>query len=180
MPVVRLVQSLAPATVIPCPPTARPPATLVRPFGLGGDAERVRHLARTLRDTGDVSPRGAGLLAETASRPFRLIETWLALPIGCSSGHAPALPAGPELLGVVTLVAGHSTAGERASISWLLVHPEARRSGIGRLLVGQACQRARAQGAGEIEVECRSDWQLAIAFWEAVGFRRVATGRQPS
>lgn len=179
MPVVRLVKSLIPATRLPSRPLALTPAPLVRPFGLEGDAERVRQLARALRDKGDVAPRGAGLLAETASRPDRLVETWLALPTGCSSGHAPAPPAGPELLGFVTVVAGRSTAGERASISWLLVHPEARRSGIGQLLFGQACHRARAQRAGEIEVECRSEWQEAIAFWKALGFRRVATGREP-
>jgi ribosomal protein S18 acetylase RimI-like enzyme len=152
---------------------------LVRSFGLEGDAERVRQLAQAVQDTGDVAPRGAGLLAETVSRPHRRVEAWLALPNACPGGHAPGQPS-PEMLGLVTLVAGRSAASERASIAWLLVHPEARRSGIGRLLVGQACQRARARGAREIEVECRSDWQQAIAFWEAVGFHRVASDRERS
>jgi len=184
MPVVRLVQSLVPATALPCPSTGHPStplfsAPLVRSFGLEGDAERVQQLAQAVRDTGDVAPRSAGLLAETVSRPDRRVEAWLALPAGCPSGDALGQPAGPELLGLVTLVAGRSPARERASIAWLLVHPEARQSGIGRLLVGQACRRAQAQGARQIEVECRSDWQEAIVFWEAVGFRRVAQGREP-
>jgi len=188
MPVVRLMQSLVSARSLPSPPPGDPSPPLfstaiastarVRSFGVEGDAERVRQLARAVQDTGEVAPRGAGLLAETVSRPDRQVEAWLALPDGCPGSHAPGQPV-PELLGLVTLVAGRSAAGERASIAWLLVHPEARRSGIGRLLVGRALQRARAQGAREIEVECRSDWQEAIAFWEAVGFRRVAQGREP-
>ena len=156
---------------------ARASTALVRSFGLKGDAERVRRLAQAVQDTGDVAPRGAGLLAETVSRSDRRVEAWLALPDGCPGGHAPGQPAVPELLGLVTLVAGRSAAGERASIAWLLVHPEARRSGIGRLLVGQACRRARAQGAREIEVECRADWRGAITFWKAVGFQRLSADR---
>jgi ribosomal protein S18 acetylase RimI-like enzyme len=189
MPVVRLMQSLVSETALPGPPLGHPApphfsmalasTALVRSFGLEGDAERVRQLAQAVQDTGDVAPRGAGLLAETVSRPHRRVEAWLALPDACPGGHRPGQP-GPELLGLVTLVAGRSAAGERASIAWLLVRPEARRSGIGRLLVGQACRRARDQGAREIEVECRSDWQGAIAFWEAVGFRRLSADRAGS
>jgi GNAT superfamily N-acetyltransferase len=189
MPVVRLMQSLVSETALlrpppghPVPPpfsTALASAALVRSFGLERDAERVRQLAQAVHAKGDVAPRGAGLLAETVSRPDRQVEAWLALPDACPGGHAPGQP-GPELLGLVTLVAGRSAAGERASIGWLLVHPEARRRGIARLLVGQACRRARDQGAREVEVECRSDWQEAIAFWEAVGFRRLSADRAGS
>jgi ribosomal protein S18 acetylase RimI-like enzyme len=179
MPVFRLVQSLGSLAVGPGLSPA-PPAALVQFVGGEWESDRVRQLARAVREADEVAPRPAGLLAETVSRPDRQVAVWLALPPGQPAVHPPSQPDGPALLGLVTLVAGQSAAGERASIAWLLVHPVARRCGIGRLLVGHALRRAQAQGARDVEVECRSDWQGAIAFWEAVGFRRLAADRAGS
>jgi len=180
MPVFHLIQSLASLEAGPGRPPAHAAAALVKFVGGERETDRVRQLARAVREAGEVAPRAAGLLAETVSRPDRQVEVWLAQPTGQPAVPPPSQPDGLPLLGLVTLVAGRSAAGERASIAWLLVHPVARRRGIGRLLVGQALRRAQAQGAREVGVECRADWQGAIAFWEAVGFRRLAADRAGS
>jgi ribosomal protein S18 acetylase RimI-like enzyme len=180
MPVFRLIQSLASLEAGPGQPPAPPAAALVKFVRGERESDRVRQLARAVREAGEVAPRAAGLLAETVSRPERQVEVWLAQPTGQPAVHPPSQPDGLPLLGLVTLVAGRSAAGERASIAWLLVHPVARRRGIGRLLVGQALRRAQAQGARKVQVECRADWQGAIAFWEAVGFQRLSADRAGS
>jgi ribosomal protein S18 acetylase RimI-like enzyme len=174
MPIVRLVRSL----VVPPTPGPAPDGICSVCFSAeDGHADRVWRLAQAVRDAGDLGLLGAGLLGELASRPGRQVEAWLA-------ESAPEQE-DSDLLGLVSLVAGRSARGQRISIAWLLVHPEARRRGIGRLLVGQACRRAHAWGGSELQVECRADWQGAIAFWEAMGFAtlggeadRVGPGRR--
>lgn len=52
----------------------------------------------------------------------------------------------------------------------VLVHPTARRSGVGRALVGAACQRAYQEGLASIGVEAVGGTP-ATKFWEAFGFR---------
>lgn len=105
------------------------------------------------------SPRG--LVAELTSRPGRTVEAWLALDI---------LAAIPEPRGIVVLVRGSGGAALRHSISWLLVHPAARRRGVGRWLAAKACRRACTLGATEVFIECHAAWHHAIAFWRSVGF----------
>jgi ribosomal protein S18 acetylase RimI-like enzyme len=108
------------------------------------------------------------MLAELASRPGREVEAWLAI--------APAPDAVGDLVaGLVSLVASQAATGIRHSIGWLLVHPAARRRGVGRALVAHACRRAADLAAAKVWVECRSDWAEAMAFWRAVGFERIAS-----
>jgi GNAT superfamily N-acetyltransferase len=113
-------------------------------------------------------PRGRGLVAELASRPGRVVEAWLAsLPAPAATRVWAA--------GLVSLVESRSAAGIRHSIGWLLVHPAARRRGVGRALVSHACRRAAELAAETVWVECRSDWHEAMDFWHAVGFDRTAS-----
>jgi GNAT superfamily N-acetyltransferase len=152
-----------------------PFAGAVRPVCADRDATVVASLAREsaafaadrrpgLRAGPQPLPRG--ILAELGSRPGRQVEGWLAFIPSPDR-------AGERVAGLVSLVTAGSATGIRYSIGWLLVHPTARRGGVGRALVAQACRRAADLSAGKIWVECRSDWAEAMAFWRSVGFDRV-------
>jgi ribosomal protein S18 acetylase RimI-like enzyme len=52
----------------------------------------------------------------------------------------------------------------------LFVSDRARRSGLGRALVGAALDRARERGCGRIELDVDDDNEPAIALYEAMGF----------
>lgn len=106
-------------------------------------------------------PPGCGLLAELVSRPGRNVESWLAIQPTTS---------GEGAVGLISLVTSCLATGIRHSIGWLLVHPAARRRGVGRALVACACHRAADRDGKSVWVECRSDWTVAMAFWQAVGF----------
>ena len=108
-------------------------------------------------------PRGRGLLAEIMSRPHRQVEAWLAVVPAAEDACG-------RLAGLISLVRCRSATGIRHSIGWVLVHPDARRRGVARGLVAQACSRAVELAADSVWVECRSDWAEAMAFWRAVGF----------
>jgi len=119
----------------------------------------VAALAVPAADAGP-QPRAAGLVAELASRTGRRVEAWLAV---CDSDGDD------RTLGLVTLVESQACAA-RHSLGWLLVHPGARRRGVGRLLVTEACQRVRQLGGDRVWVEVRREWSGAVAFWRAMGF----------
>ena len=129
-------------------------------------------LARAAAAAPGSGPRltGAGIVAELAQRPGREVEAWLAL----TADQDP-----PRAIGLVTLVKAGTTPHIRWSMAWLLVHPAARRQGVGRRLTVEACRRAHQLGAAAIWVECRSDWREALAFWQACGFV-PARARVPS
>lgn len=161
------------AAPVSLPPVA-PVGVLVRSFCADRDARDIARLDESLaelprgRDSAGNPPHGShGLLAELASRPGRQVEGWLATAAARNA-------AGERLLGLISLVASQSAAGNRHSIGWLVVHPEARRLGVGRALVAHACHRAAELAAETVWVETRSDWPAAIAFWRAVGFAPLA------
>ena len=161
------------AAPVSLPPTA-PAGVLVRSFCADRDARDVARLGDALAElprgrasTGSPPHGGLGLLAELASRPGRQVEGWLA------TGAAPG-DSGERLLGLISLVACRSASGNRHSIGWLVVYPDARRLGVGRTLVAHACHRAAELAAEMVWVETRSDWPAAIAFWHAVGFASQA------
>lgn len=115
---------------------------------------------------GSARPRPAGLIAELTGRSGRPVDTWLAI----------TEPDEPDAaLGLLTLVTSGRGSRPRLSISWLVVHPAARRRGVGRMLVEQACRHAWEQSTADVWVECRSDWAAALSFWSAVGFSRCVS-----
>lgn len=101
-----------------------------------------------------------GLLAELAGRPGRSVVTWLAFV-----EEAP--------VGLAAVVSAGDGPSPRHSIAWLLVARQARRRGVGSALVAAIVGDARDRGIAEIWVETHADWSAAVAFWQAVGFRRV-------
>jgi ribosomal protein S18 acetylase RimI-like enzyme len=162
---------------------ATPPGVLLRLFCADRDTLGIVLLADAVaRSAADrpgprpagPRPRGSGLVAELTSRTGRQVEAWLAT--------IPASDVATErVVGLISLVRSQSATGIRQSIGWLLVHPDARRQGIARALVAHACRSAMPQIGAAVWVECRSDWNEAIAFWHALGFedRRIQATAWP-
>ena len=148
----------------PSPPAeAVYPGIVIRCVGREGDDRLAAELARAAAAAPGNGPRltGAGIASELAQRPGREVEAWLAV----TTDQDP-----PRAIGLVTLVKAGATPHTRWSMAWLLVHPAARRQGVGRRLTAEACRRADQFGAEAIWVECRSDWREALGFWQACGF----------
>jgi ribosomal protein S18 acetylase RimI-like enzyme len=64
--------------------------------------------------------------------------------------------------------------GDWCRITSLVVHPAARRSGVGRALVAQAESRARAAGCARIEVTSAVHRDGAHDFYRGEGYGRVS------
>jgi ribosomal protein S18 acetylase RimI-like enzyme len=69
---------------------------------------------------------------------------------------------------VGTVMAGYE--GHRGWINYLGVAPSLQRSGLGRRLMDEAEARLRAAGCPKINLQVRADNQVAIAFYERIGF----------
>jgi GNAT superfamily N-acetyltransferase len=146
-------------------------ATRVRPVVAGDESGRsaVTLLARecaTFGAGGSLAP--AGLWWELQGRPGRVVHAWLAAPAPDAAMPRPC-PAG-----LVSLVVSAAGGRRRFSIAWLLVHPLARRGGLGSGLVGIAVMHARSLGAETVHADTLTSWPEAVAFWHAVGFERLA------
>ncbi len=61
--------------------------------------------------------------------------------------------------------------GWRGNIYRLAVHPDWRRQGVARALLAEVEKRLAQQGAKRITALVEKDHPLAMAFWEAVGYR---------
>ncbi len=96
-------------------------------------------------------------LSETMPGERRL--SWLA-------EEEPGATGGGRVLGYVNLL----LLGD-IGVMEVLVHPDARRGGLGRRLVAQAARRTYLEGFSSIGVEVIGDTP-AIAFYEALGFER--------
>jgi GNAT superfamily N-acetyltransferase len=153
------------------PPFAAQPFD-IQPFDverLGDSHARplIAALVRACAETGGLSGRTlapAGILAALESSAGRSVVTWTAeaRPADAASG-----PVG--LISLVTTAGRH--AAERHTIGWLLVHPLARRQGVGRMLVMAAVAAARAAGAREVWIEVHPGWTDAWPFWQSMGFQ---------
>ncbi|MCW2757851.1 MAG: ribosomal protein S18P -alanine acetyltransferase [Nocardioidaceae bacterium] len=74
-----------------------------------------------------------------------------------------------ESLGSATV----TVAGDLADLERIAVHPDHRRSGLGRDLLAAAVRRAADAGAGRILLEVRDDNVAARAFYAATGFTEI-------
>ena len=61
-----------------------------------------------------------------------------------------------------------------ADVQTIAVLPEARRSGLGRALMGQMIAEARRRGVREVFLEVRSDNPGAQSLYESLGFEAIA------
>ncbi len=61
---------------------------------------------------------------------------------------------------------------EEAHVTNLAVHPDYRRLGVGRLLLGELILRAALLGAARMTLEVRASNQVAIGLYTSLGFRQ--------
>lgn len=106
-------------------------------------------------------PSLAGLRAELAGRPDRRGVGYVA--------RAAAGASTTDFVGLAIVVESGSAAGRRFSLSWLLVHPAARRRGVATALLRRACDHVRERGGTAIAAETLDAWPAAVAFWRSVG-----------
>ncbi len=74
---------------------------------------------------------------------------------------------GDRIIG--TVMAGYD--GHRGWINYLAVHPEQRRSGLGRRMMDEAEKRLRAAGCPKINLQVRSTNVSVIEFYNRIGFK---------
>ena len=78
-----------------------------------------------------------------------------------------------EDAGCILGYVGMMTVLDEGYISNVAVSPEARRRGIGRALINELLQRARARDLSFVTLEVRESNQPAIALYSGFGFTRV-------
>ena len=76
-----------------------------------------------------------------------------------------------RLVGSATLALRGSADRSKAVIHWMMVHPEWRRQGVGRLLATRLEAAAWDLGHREIFLETHASWQAAVAFYQRLGYR---------
>ncbi len=74
--------------------------------------------------------------------------------------------------------AGLDHAGEVADVMTVAVLPSARGRGLGRRLLAELAERARARGAAYLLLEVRSDNTAARRLYESVGFVELSVRRR--
>ncbi len=67
---------------------------------------------------------------------------------------------------------------DEAHVTTLAVHPDYRRSGVGRLLMNELLSRAKQAGMTCSTLEVRSQNEPAIELYESLGYRRTATRKR--
>jgi ribosomal-protein-alanine acetyltransferase len=91
----------------------------------------------------------------------------VALPVETSTEPAQSA----ELAGYAGLLAPRGA--KEADIQTIAVAPEARRRGLGRVLMISLLNEARRRGAHEVFLEVRADNPNAEALYESLGFERI-------
>ncbi|HEY3393480.1 MAG TPA: GNAT family N-acetyltransferase [Lacipirellulaceae bacterium] len=105
------------------------------------------------------------LAAQMLDKPWwRDDRTWVAIapPIGEAG-----------IVGAVTLALRTGAAARVPIVHWLLVAPEWRRRGVGRMLISRLECAAWNDGWREIELETHAGWREAIAFYQSMGYAPV-------
>ena len=97
---------------------------------------------------------------------WRADWTWLAET--ASGTEAPE-----RLVGAVTLAM--RGAGEAAVpvVHWLIVRPQSRRRGVGRLLMAALEAECWDHGFRQVRLETHVRWRRAVQFYERLGYRRL-------
>jgi len=87
-----------------------------------------------------------------------------------ASWPSQSLPSRPAIAGFVTF---HLERQGYGHVITLDVHPEARRHGLGTLLMNAVFERLRKVGAFMVVLEVAANNHAALAFYEKLGFARV-------
>lgn len=83
---------------------------------------------------------------------------------------AAAGSGGEFILGSVTLGRSGRPPDDNASVQWLMVRPEHRRRGIGRLLLSTIERQAFAAGETSLTLETHAAWSDAVRLYRAAGY----------
>jgi GNAT superfamily N-acetyltransferase len=86
------------------------------------------------------------------------------------SGRAVVVTA--DCSGPIAFASHRATSADVSELDDLFTHPDWRRQGAARLMMAAIVDDARARGIRRIEVTANDH---AMAFYEAVGFRRIGT-----
>jgi GNAT superfamily N-acetyltransferase len=97
---------------------------------------------------------------------------WLAVPaasaVPARVGDTP--PEIPRVVGSVGLALGTQHGAPWGSVRWLMVAPDWRRRGIGRLLMGQLERCCWEANVRDVRVETLSAWKPALHFYRRLGY----------
>jgi GNAT superfamily N-acetyltransferase len=142
------------------------PGVRLRQFAGLGDIDAWLELRRRSFESEPVSVRPwartdfqAEFLDKSWWSPERL---WFAEFEAETNGHALAQPVGTIAL---------AQRGTLSVIHWLCVLPEFRRRGIGRLLMAALETRCWDAGEREVGLETHSQWNAAVKFYTALGYK---------
>lgn len=156
MPVLHLSRQL-----LHPPKVGSVPGVAVRTFAGDNDIDtwlQLRERAFAGQKPGVRSWARADFAAEFLNKPWWLPERmWFAETEGAVGSIALAFR-GRELLAVPV-------------VHWLMVLPEWRRHGIGRLLLSTVESAAWQAGHRQISLETHAGWSAALAFYRAMGYR---------
>ena len=119
----------------------------------------------------EAGPTDAGGLAEIHAQAFDHPWSRDSLEALMAERGAGALIAGQE-----GFILWRTAAGE-AEILTLAVAPAARRRGLARALLNEACKRARLDGAQAMFLEVSDQNAAAVALYDAAGFARAGLRR---
>ena len=89
-------------------------------------------------------------------RKLKVQREWFL--VGCLNGQL-----------IATAMAGYD--GHRGWVNYLAVHPESRRTGIGRRLMEEAENQLMEAGCPKINLQVRSTNADVIAFYKAIGYK---------
>lgn len=147
---------------------ARVPDVSVRTFSGERDIEAWLELRRRAfaNERPAVRPwSGAAFSAEFLDKPWWSHERlWFAEAAG-------------QAIGSVTLAMRGDGASTTPVVHWLMVVPEWRRRGVGRLLITTLEAASWEAGYRQIALETHANWTAAAAFYRALGY--AAAGLAP-
>lgn len=89
--------------------------------------------------------------------------------LAASHCHVISTPNGFALIRVIA---------DEAELLTIAVHPDNRRTGLGRALLSQAIAKAKSNGATETFLEVAADNTAAISLYSDSGFTQIATRPQ--
>jgi GNAT superfamily N-acetyltransferase len=138
------------------------------------DVDRCLDVARAVHTRDGYPPRGP-VDVDTFLAPSQELAAWVAERHSEIVGHAALHRAGAALV-TVACATRHlgCSADDLAVVARVLVHPNARRTGVARALLDQAVGGAHARGLRPI-LDVATHFDAAIALYEQAGWKRVGT-----
>jgi ribosomal protein S18 acetylase RimI-like enzyme len=118
------------------------------------------------------------LAIASGPRPAREPSTTMAdeapsIPTIAEACPSPAIQfpkASGSVIGAATLAMREGPTRSVPVVHWLLVDPNWRRRGVGRMLISRLELSAWDAGWREVQLETHAGWQAAVAFYQSMGY----------